>query len=77
MFSDHEEELREKTEQSRRDGYMVFSVAEGPIPLGCLVRMVQDIFPNHSLDQIAITEIDGDDEAFVVAAKLGIETKSN
>lgn len=74
MISD---EMKKDIEQARRDGYMVFSVAGGPILLDHLVKMAQDIFPNHSLDKLAITEIDGDDDAFVLAAMFGVETKSN
>ena len=68
-------ELQEKADQARRDGYMIFDLEGGPMPLGNLIQIVQDIFPNHTLDQLAITQ--ADEDKFVVAAELGIETKTN
>jgi hypothetical protein len=70
-------ELAAKAEQSRRDGYIELSLSEGPILLSELIVMARSIFPNHSLEQLAITEVDDDNDTFVIAAQLGIETKGN
>jgi hypothetical protein len=72
MVSD---KLKEKAEQARRDGYVVFGVHEGPMLLGPLLELVKDLFPNHTLDQLAV--IEADDGEFVIGAQLGIQTKSN
>lgn len=73
MISQH---LKEKAEQARRDGYVVFNVsAESPMRLDHIIQLVQDLFPNHKLDQLAITQ--ADEDQFVVAAELGIGTKTN
>lgn len=69
------QELKDKADQARREGFIVLGVHEGPLRLGLIVQLVQDIFPNHTLDQLAITE--AEDGEFVVAAQNGIETKSN
>lgn len=71
------DEMKARVEQNRRDGYAVFSVEKGPVRLAHLITMVQDIFPNHSLEQLAITEVDSDDDTFVVAAELSVTTRSN
>lgn len=69
------QESKEKAGQARRDGYLVLDVSETPMRLGALLEFVQEIFPNHTLDQLAITQ--ADEDQFVIAAQLGIETKSN
>jgi hypothetical protein len=67
------QELNVKAEQARRDGYVILSVEEGPVRLHLLVEFAQSLFPNHRLDQLAITQ--AEDDQFVIAAELGTSTK--
>lgn len=69
------DEIKARAEQARKDGYIVLSVEGGPMRLGGLLSFVQDIFPNHTLDQLAITQ--AEEDKFVIAAETSIVTKTN
>lgn len=53
-------ELSKKADEARRDGYTVLSVAEGPVELSTLIKFAESLFPNHTLDQLAITQAEED-----------------
>ena len=69
------QELKDKAEQARRDGFVVVDLEGGPFRLDHLLTFMQSVFPSHTLHQLAITQ--ADEGQVVVAAELGIETKSN
>jgi hypothetical protein len=69
------DEMKARAEQARRDGHIVFDVEGGPVRLGGLLSLVQDIFPNHTLDQLAITQ--AEEDKFVIAAETHIRTMAN
>jgi hypothetical protein len=70
-----DQNLKDKVAESRRDGYIVFDVQEGPITLGAALALVKDVFPTLSLDQLAI--IQAEDDQVVIAAAIGSQTQSN
>ena len=61
MVSD---ELKKKVEQTRRDGYMVFDLSGNPISLAVFMTIIQDVFPNHQLEQLYFTQ--AEEDQFVV-----------
>jgi hypothetical protein len=69
------DEMKAKAEQARQDGYVVLSVEEGPMRLGKILSFVKDIFPNHTLDQLATTQ--ADEDQFVIAAETCVVTRAN
>ena len=53
---------------------MVLRFAEDqPIILGSLVKMVEVVFPTHTLDELAI--IQAEEDVIVIGAKLGKQTR--
>lgn len=64
-----------KASEARRDGYVVLDVTGGPIRLSSLLTFAQDLFPNHTLEQLAITE--ADDDEFVIAAETAVTTRAS
>lgn len=54
---------------------MIFDISEGPLSLHKIVTMAQDIFANHTLHQLYISE--ADDGQFVVEADPDVGTKAS
>lgn len=69
------DEMKAKAAQARQDGYIVLDVTETPLRLSVLLSFVKDIFPNHDLDALAITQ--ADEDQLVVAAETHIVTTAN
>ena len=61
--------------QSRSDGYVELNLGGGPLRLNTLLEFVQDIFPNHTLAQLAITE--AEENIVVIAAEIGTSKRAN
>lgn len=66
-------DLNDKVEQSRKDGYIVIRLEGKPFRLNTLIEFAKEVFPNHPLEHLAITE--ADEGEFVIAAELVIGTK--
>ena len=69
------EAMKVKAVQAREDGYIAITIGGGNLTLEKLILFLGDIFPNHTLAQLAITEAKNGE--IVVSAQLGVSTKGN
>jgi len=70
--------LQDDIEKARKEGYIVLCAnPENPMLLSVLIQFAQSVFPNHTLEQLAITELDSDEDSFVLAAESNIKTQAN